>query len=104
METSSIKRDLYRRDFTINTLAVSLNPDTFGQVRDFFGGARDIKERVIRVLHNLAFVEDPTRILRAVRFSSRFGFTIAKHTITLMKGAVKMKIFDKVEGKRILNQ
>ena len=104
VETSSIKRDLYRRDFTINTLAVSLNPDTFGQVRDFFGGARDIKERVIRVLHNLAFVEDPTRILRAVRFSSRFGFTIVKHTITLMKGAVKMKIFDKVEGKRILNE
>jgi tRNA nucleotidyltransferase (CCA-adding enzyme) len=104
VETSSIKRDLYRRDFTINTLAVNLNPSKFGQVSDFFGGASDIKERIIRVLHNLAFVEDPTRILRAIRFSSRFGFTISKHTGTLMKGAVKMKIFDKVEGTRILNE
>jgi tRNA nucleotidyltransferase (CCA-adding enzyme) len=104
VETSSIKRDLYRRDFTINTLAVNVTPLKFGQVIDFFGGSRDIKERVIRVLHNLAFVEDPTRILRAIRFSSRFGFTIAKHTVTLMKGALRMKIFDKVEGKRILNE
>ncbi|MDQ1240108.1 MAG: hypothetical protein QG577_2294 [Thermodesulfobacteriota bacterium] len=104
VETSSIKRDLYRRDFTINTLAVSLNPSGFGQVLDFFGGGRDIKERVIRVLHNLAFVEDPTRIMRAIRFSSRFGFTIAKHTAALMRGAVKMRVFDKVDGKRITNE
>jgi len=104
VETSSIKRDLYRRDFTINTLAVKLNPKFFGQVIDFFGGARDLKEKIIRVLHNLAFVEDPTRILRAVRFGSRFGLTIGKHTLTLMKGAVKMNLFDKVEGKRLLNE
>jgi len=104
VEMSSIKRDLYRRDFTINTLAVSLNSSVFGQVLDFFGGGRDIKERVIRVLHNLAFVEDPTRIMRAIRFSSRFGFTIAKHTVTLMRGAVKMKVFDKIDGKRVTNE
>jgi len=104
VETSSLKRDLFRRDFTINTLAVSLNPKTFGQVTDFFGAARDIKEKRIRVLHNLAFVEDPTRILRAVRFSSRFGFSIGKHGLTLIKGAVRMKMFDKVEGKRLRNE
>jgi tRNA nucleotidyltransferase (CCA-adding enzyme) len=104
VETSSIKRDLYRRDFTINTLAVSLNPRSLGQVIDFFSGARDIKEKVIRVLHNLAFVEDPTRILRAVRFSSRFGFSVAKHTLNLMKSAIRMKLFEKVEGKRLLNE
>ncbi|MDQ7784254.1 MAG: CBS domain-containing protein [Desulfomonilaceae bacterium] len=104
VETSSIKRDLYRRDFTMNTLAVRLNPRSFGQVIDFFGGSRDIKERTIRVLHNLAFVEDPTRIMRAARFSSRFGFAIGKHTLTLMKGAVRMNVFDKVEGKRLLNE
>ena len=104
VETSSIKRDLYRRDFTINTLAVSLNTKTFGQLIDFFGGARDIKEKVIRVLHNLAFVEDPTRIMRAIRFSSRFSFGISKHTLTLMKGALKMQMFDKIEGKRLLNE
>ncbi len=104
VETSSIKRDLYRRDFTMNTLAVNLNARSFGQLIDFFGAARDIKEKVIRVLHNLAFVEDPTRILRAVRFSSRFGFTISKHTLTLIKGAIKMNMFEKVEGKRLLNE
>jgi tRNA nucleotidyltransferase (CCA-adding enzyme) len=75
VETSSIKRDLYRRDFTMNTLAAGLNPGSYGRVIDFFGGARDIKDKIIRVLHNLAFVEDPTRILRAIRFSSRFSFT-----------------------------
>jgi tRNA nucleotidyltransferase (CCA-adding enzyme) len=104
VETSSIKRDLYRRDFTINTLAVNLNPRTLGQLIDFFGGARDIKEKAIRVLHNLAFVEDPTRILRAVRFSSRFGFVISKHTLNLMKSAIRMKLFEKVEGKRLFNE
>ncbi len=88
----------------MNTLAVNLNARSFGQLIDFFGGARDIKDKAIRVLHNLAFVEDPTRILRAVRFSNRFGFTISKHTLTLMKGAIKMNMFDKVEGKRLLNE
>ncbi len=104
VETSSIKRDLYRRDFTMNTLAVNLNTKSFGQLIDFFGGARDIKEKVIRVLHNLAFVEDPTRIMRAIRFSTRFSFAISKHTLTLMRGALKMQMFDKIEGKRLLNE
>jgi tRNA nucleotidyltransferase (CCA-adding enzyme) len=104
VEMSSIKRDLFRRDFTMNSLAVCLNPDCFGQLLDFFGGARDIKEKVIRVHHSLAFVEDPTRILRAMRFSSRFGFSVGKHTVELLKRAMKMQVFDKVEGKRLLNE
>ncbi len=104
VETSSIKRDLYRRDFTINTLAVCLNPVHWGELIDFFGGVRDIKERVIRVLHNLAFVEDPTRILRAIRFASRFGLAIGKHTLTLIKGALKIQILERVEGKRLFNE
>ena len=104
VEMSSIKKDLYRRDFTINTLAVSLNPAGFGRVIDFFGGVRDIKDKVIRVLHNLAFIEDPTRLLRAVRFCCRFGFSIGKHTLSLIKAAVKANVFDKVEGKRLLNE
>ena len=65
VEYSSLKLDLYRRDFTINTLAVRLNPDVFGELIDFFGAQRDIKERVLRILHSLSFVEDPSRILRA---------------------------------------
>ena len=104
VEMSSIKRDLFRRDFTVNTLAISLNSDSWGELIDFFGGVRDIKDKTIRVLHNLAFVEDPTRILRAIRFSSRFNFMIGKHTMSLIKGALKLKIFDRVEGKRILNE
>ncbi|MEW6352132.1 MAG: CBS domain-containing protein [Thermodesulfobacteriota bacterium] len=104
VEVSSLKRDLYRRDFTINTLAIRLNPDGFGAVSDFFGGARDIKEKNIRVLHNLAFVEDPTRILRAIRFSARFGFSLGKHTRNLMRAAIKMKLFDRVEGRRLLHE
>ena len=76
VEHSSLKLDLHRRDFTINTLAISLNKNTFGELIDFFGAQRDIKEKTIRVLHSLSFVEDPTRILRAIRFEQRFGFKI----------------------------
>ena len=75
VEWSSVKLDLYRRDFTINTLAVRLNKQHFGQLIDFFGARRDIKEKQIRVLHNLSFVEDPSRIFRAIRFEKRFNFT-----------------------------
>jgi tRNA nucleotidyltransferase (CCA-adding enzyme) len=68
VELSSIKLDLYRRDFTINTLAIHLNPDKFGTLIDFFSARKDLKEKIIRVLHNLSFVEDPTRVFRAIRF------------------------------------
>ena len=85
VESGSIKMDLYRRDFTINTLAIQLNPKAFGELIDFFGGVKDIKEKVIRVLHNLSFVEDPTRVFRAIRFEQRLGFQIGKHTQNLMK-------------------
>ncbi|MDZ4383153.1 MAG: CBS domain-containing protein, partial [Thermodesulfovibrionia bacterium] len=81
VEMSSIKKDLYRRDFTINTLAIKLNPENFGQLIDFFGGQRDLKEKTIKILHNLSFIEDPTRAFRAIRFSERFGFKLSKHTI-----------------------
>ncbi|MGQ9654880.1 MAG: CBS domain-containing protein [Thermodesulfobacteriota bacterium] len=101
VELSSIKLDLYRRDFTINTLAVCLNPPHFGQLLDFFGGQRDIKDRTVRVLHNLSFVEDPTRVLRAVRFENRFGFKISKHTLNLIHSAVRLNFLEKVEGRRL---
>lgn len=78
VETGSIKLDLYRRDFTINTLAIKLNPGRFGTLIDFFGAQKDLKRKMIRVLHNLSFVEDPTRVFRAVRFEQRFGFRIGK--------------------------
>ncbi len=101
---SSIKKDLYRRDFTINTLAVRLNQENFGQLVDFFGGQRDIKERTIRVLHNLSLVEDPTRAFRAVRFAERFGFRISRHTRNLISSAIKMRLFEKLSGTRIYDE
>jgi tRNA nucleotidyltransferase (CCA-adding enzyme) len=104
VELSSIKKDLYRRDFTINTLAVRLNGGHFGELIDFFGGLRDIKERTLRILHNLSFVEDPTRVFRAIRFEQRFDFSISKHTQNLIKSAVNMKLFDRLSGERIYDE
>lgn len=104
VEQSSIKKDLYRRDFTINTLAVRINPRTFGQLIDFYGGQRDLKERIIRVLHSLSFVEDPTRVFRAIRFELRFGFRLSKETLALIKGAVKMELFHRLSGQRLLDE
>ncbi|MCL4477435.1 MAG: CBS domain-containing protein [Nitrospirae bacterium] len=104
VETSSIKKDLYRRDFTINTLAVALNPRDFGLLIDFFGGQRDLREKTIRVLHNLSFIEDPTRAFRAVRFSERFGFKLSKHTENLIKSALRMDLFDKLSGSRLYEE
>jgi tRNA nucleotidyltransferase (CCA-adding enzyme) len=104
VETSSIKRDLYRRDFTINTLAVKLNPRDFGQLIDFFGGQRDLREKTIRVLHNLSYVEDPTRAFRAIRFSERFGFKLSKHTENLIKSAIQMNLFGMLSGSRLYDE
>jgi len=77
---SSIQQDLYRRDFTINALALHLNGSQSGQILDFFGGLEDIENRTIRVLHPNSFIEDPTRIIRAVRFAVRLGFQIDERT------------------------
>jgi tRNA nucleotidyltransferase (CCA-adding enzyme) len=104
VEMSSIKLDLYRRDFTINTLAVQLNPRKFGRLIDFFSAQKDIKDHAIRVLHNLSFVEDPTRVFRAIRFEQRFGFRIGKLTSSLIENAVKMDFFKRLSGRRVLSE
>ncbi len=101
VEMSSIKLDLFRRDFTINTLAIQLSGDNFGTLIDFFSAQRDIKEKSIRILHNLSFVEDPTRVFRAIRFEQRFEFTIGKLTSGLIENAVKMDFFKRLSGRRV---
>ena len=101
VEMSSLKMDLFRRDFTINTLAIKLNKREYGSLVDYFGGQKDLKEKVIRVLHNLSFVEDPTRVLRAIRFEQRFGFKIGKLTHALIKNAVKINCFEELSGRRL---
>jgi len=104
VEMSSIKLDLYRRDFTINTLAIQLNSEKFGTLIDFFAARKDIKEKIIRVLHNLSFVEDPTRVFRAIRFEQRFGFTIGKLTVGLITNAINMDFFRGLSGKRVFTE
>lgn len=90
VERSSIKLDLHRRDFTINTLAICLSPDRWGELMDFYGGERDLQEGLIRVLHTHSFVDDPTRILRAVRFEQRFGFQIEARTVELIADSIDL--------------
>lgn len=80
VEQGSIKLDLHRRDFTINTLAIALTPDRWGDLLDFYGGLPDLRTGLVRVLHSLSFVDDPTRILRAVRYEQRFNFRIDART------------------------
>ncbi len=92
VKKGTIKEDLFRRDFTINALAVALNPDSFGQLQDFYGGYDDLQNKRVRVLHEKSFVDDPTRILRAVRFAARLGFRLETKTLQYFKQAVDKKM------------
>ena len=101
VDISTIKKDLYRRDFTINAMAIKLNPSEFGTLYDFFGGRKDLEEGIIRALHTLSFIDDPTRILRAVRFEQRFDFRIEEVTERLIREAVDGGYLEKVTGMRL---
>ena len=83
---------------------MSLNQSRFGDLLDFYGAQRDIKEGTIRVLHNLSFVEDPTRVFRAIRFEQRFSFKMSRHTHALIANAVKLNFFEKLSGKRLFSE
>jgi tRNA nucleotidyltransferase (CCA-adding enzyme) len=104
VERSSIKEDMYRRDFTINTLAICLNPDQFGDLIDYFGGQKDLEQGCIRILYNLSFVEDPTRILRAIRFEQRYRFNIEPDTLRFACDAIDRRLLGKLSYKRILQE
>ncbi len=104
VELSSIKLDLYRRDFTINAMAIQLNPEHFGMLIDFFNCQNDLSHRSIKVLHNLSFVEDPSRIFRAIRFEARMNFDIAPHTRRLIHNAVSMGLFGKTDDPRFFSE
>lgn len=98
----SIKLDLHRRDFTINTLALRLDGRHFGQLLDPWGGGRDLQQGSVRVLHSISFVDDPTRMLRAVRLEQRLGFTIEARTLELLGQA--LPLLGRVSGERIRNE
>lgn len=102
VENSSIKLDLHRRDFTINTLALCLNPDRWGELLDFYGGVNDLNHGLIRVLHSLSFLDDPTRILRGVRYEQRFDFQIEPRTLELLQDA--RELLDRVSPARLRHE
>lgn len=104
VEQSSLRNDLYRRDFTINTLACNLNNPHFGEMIDLFGGIADLERGLIRVLYNLSFVEDPLRVLRAVRFEQRFGFQLEETTLSLLENAVATRVLEKVSRERLYDE
>jgi len=99
VERGSIKLDLHRRDFTINTLALRLDGRHYGELLDYWGGLADLRAGLVRVLHSLSFVDDPTRMLRAVRFEQRFGFRIEARTLQLMTEA--RPLLEKLSPERI---
>ncbi len=101
VERSSLRQDLFRRDFSMNAMAACINPDCFGAITDPFGGLRDLERGALRVLHSLSFVEDPTRVLRAARFEERYGFRMEPSTEELARRAVEMQMLEEVSGARI---
>jgi tRNA nucleotidyltransferase (CCA-adding enzyme) len=102
VERGSIKLDLHRRDFTINTLALRLDGHHYGDLYDYWGGLDDLRKGQIRVLHSISFVDDPTRMLRAVRFEQRFGFRIEDRTLQLLCEA--LPLMNRVSGDRIRHE
>jgi tRNA nucleotidyltransferase (CCA-adding enzyme) len=100
----SIRDDMFRRDFTINTLAASLMPGEFGRVLDDFAGVRDLRERRIRALHERSFIDDPTRIFRAVRFEKRLDFRIVRSTEQWIIDALSRSLIEVLEDYRIATE
>ena len=101
---SGLRDDLYRRDFTINALAIRLNPVGFGELIDYFRSANDLEDKRIRTLHPLSFVDDPTRIFRAIRFEGRLGFKIDDETLRLAKLSLDDKMLEKIAPERIRHE
>ena len=104
VEHAGIRSDLARRDFTINAMAVSLKPETFGDLFDYFGGREDLLAGRIVVLHNLSFIEDPTRILRAIRYESRYGLRMDEHTLNLARACCAMDLVGDLSSARLRDE
>ncbi len=104
IEFTPIRYDMFRRDFTINAMAVKINRKGFGDFIDYFDGYSDLKNKIIRTLYNMSFIDDPTRILRAVRFEQRYGFEIEKNTLRFIIETLKYNIFDSLPGERIRDE
>jgi tRNA nucleotidyltransferase/poly(A) polymerase len=101
---STIVEDLNRRDFTINAIAMSISKENFGEIFDPFEGLNDIKKKLIRILHRDSFIDDPTRIFRALRYKNRFGFKVEEDTERMMREAIKNGMVSRLSGQRIFNE
>jgi tRNA nucleotidyltransferase (CCA-adding enzyme) len=104
VERATIREDLFRRDFTINAMAVSLGGEDFGRLVDPFGGRRDLETRTLRVLHNLSFIEDPTRIFRAIRYENRHGLRMDDHTLQLARGCIEVGLVGDLSSARLRDE
>jgi tRNA nucleotidyltransferase (CCA-adding enzyme) len=101
VEPASLQEDLYRRDFSINAIALSLNPSDFGHVWDPFGGVEDLLAKKIRVLHSQSFKDDPTRIFRAARFAGRFGYELEWRTREWLTESIAQQLPARLSGARL---
>lgn len=104
VERSSLKDDLYRRDFTLNAMAIALNEDEFGRLEDYYGGYRDLQQGELRILHNLSFVDDPKRILRAIRFEQRLRFRLEAQTAQMLQRAVAEHRLEQLSRDRLKDE
>lgn len=104
VKPGTLREDLFRRDFTINAMAIALNTPRFGELIDYFGGKEDISKRQIAVLHERSFIDDPTRLFRAVRFEQRYGFRISPSTEKLAHSALKANLLKELTGVRLRDE
>jgi tRNA nucleotidyltransferase (CCA-adding enzyme) len=102
VKPGTIRDDLYRRDFTINAMAIELMPASFGQLLDYFDGMKDLQRGSVRILHDGSFIDDSTRILRAIRYEQRLGFKLEGDTERLLKRNVSY--LDTISGDRIRHE
>lgn len=104
VERAAIREDLFRRDFTLNAMAVSLKASDFGRLVDPFGGRRDLETRTLRVLHNLSFIDDPTRIFRAIRYESRYGLRLEEHSLRLARSCIELGLVGDLSTSRLRDE
>jgi len=101
VQNSSLKQDLSRRDFTVNAMSISLSENDWGTLTDNFGGRADLKDKLLKILHNLSFVEDPSRVLRGVRLEQRLNMSFEDNTMRLLKSAVRGGLLECLSTTRV---
>ena len=101
VQNSSLRQDLGRRDFTVNAMSISLSEDDWGTLTDNFGGRADLKDKLLKILHNLSFVEDPSRVLRGIRLEQRLNMTFEDNTLRLLKSAVRGGLLECLSTARV---